>query len=145
MLYLARVHSSNLRLSNQKEEKINWSSRIGWFTLKREGKVLYFGLHTCTCLAIWIQCWRISFPYKVCILLLIVVVSWAQLFIVYRICFHLGFLCSSLFLLQRGRDIWTGCSCISFPYKVCILLLKAVGSCAEVFIVHGKVFILGFS
>jgi len=33
----------------------------------------------------------------------------------------------------------------SFPYKVCILLLKAVASCADVLIVCGNVFILGFS
>jgi hypothetical protein len=58
------VRSSNVGLGNQKDEKIYLSSGIGWFILKREGKALYFGLHTCTCLAIWIA----TFPYKFCIL-----------------------------------------------------------------------------
>jgi hypothetical protein len=32
----------NYGLGNQKDEKIKWSSGIGWFILKRKGKVLYF-------------------------------------------------------------------------------------------------------
>jgi len=38
-------------------------SGIGWFILKWEGKFLYFILHTCTCQAIWIECWLALFPY----------------------------------------------------------------------------------
>ena len=75
----------HIGLGNQKDEKVNWSSCIGWFMLKGKGKVLFLvcnAIHTCTWLTTWIECWRTSFPYKVCILLLIEVIGCEQIYIV---------------------------------------------------------------